>query len=100
LRASGCAATPGRRAVVGVPPRPDDALWWVCRHGDWWVCRHAVHAYFGGCAATVVFLVLASIGQKPCSPPCDEWHCSGTVPNTKSLRHILLSSLSVSTKPS
>jgi hypothetical protein len=29
-----------------------------------------------------------------------EWHCSGTVPNTKSLRHILLSSLSVSTKPS
>ena len=31
---------------------------------------------------------------------CTEWHCSGTVPNTKSLRHILLSSLSVSTKPS
>jgi CRISPR-associated protein Csb2 len=29
-----------------------------------------------------------------------EWHCSGTVPNTKSLRHILLSSLSASTKPS
>ena len=27
-----------------------------------------------------------------------EWHCSGTVPNTKSLRHILLSSLSVTSQ--
>jgi hypothetical protein len=42
-----------RRPLVGVPRRGDAE--------NWWVWRNAILTVFGGCGATVILTVLASI---------------------------------------